>query len=67
MGAKYLNLTPPGHTFTPKCVYMPAGSYIILGRATESNPTHPYNGPFPREMSTSLNHAEAWYEDGRVG
>ena len=68
MGAKYLNLTPPsGHTFTPKCVYMPAGGRIVLGRATESNPTHPSNGLFPREMSISLNHAEVWYEDGRVG
>ena len=65
---KYLNLTPhSGYTFSSKHVYLPAGSRIILGRSTESNPSHPSNGLFPREMSISLNHAEVWYEDGRVG
>lgn len=68
MGAKYLNLSPPsGHTFTTKSIYLPAGSRIILGRATDSNPSHPTNGLFAREMSISLNHAEIWYEDGKVG
>jgi len=64
---KYLNLAPhSGYTFVSKHVYLPAGSRIILGRATESNPSHPANGLFAREMSISLNHAEVWYEDGRV-
>lgn len=68
MGMKYLNLTPhSGHTFAPKYVYLPAGARTLLGRATESNPSHPSNGLFPREMSISLNHAEFWYEDGKVG
>lgn len=67
-GMKYLNLTPhSGNTFLSKYVYLPAGGRIILGRATESNPSHPSNGLFPREMSISLNHAEIWYEDGKVG
>jgi len=68
MGMKSLILTPhSGFTFTPKNFYLPAGSRIILGRATESNPSHSSNGLFPREMSISLNHAEVWYEDGKVG
>lgn len=67
MVVKYLNLTPhSGYTFASKSVYLPAGNRIILGRATESNPSHPTNGLFPREMSISLNHAEVWYEDGKV-
>jgi hypothetical protein len=67
MGIKYLNLTPhSGHTFMPKSVYLPAGSRIILGRSTESNPSQSSNGLFPREMSISLNHAEVWFEDGKV-
>ncbi|KAF9792779.1 hypothetical protein BJ322DRAFT_74656 [Thelephora terrestris] len=66
-GMKYLNLTPhSGNTFLSKYVYLPPGGRIILGRATESNPGHPSNGLFPREMSISLNHAEIWYEDGKV-
>lgn len=67
MGVKYLTLAPhSGYTFASKTVYLPAGSRIVLGRATESNPSHPTNGLFQREMSISLNHAELWYEDGKV-
>jgi hypothetical protein len=67
-GMRYLSLTPhSGNTFAPKNVYLPAGNRIVLGRATESNPAHPSNALFPREMSISLNHAEIWYEDDKVG
>ena len=65
---KYLTLSPhSGHTFTPKHIYLPAGSRFVLGRATESTPSQTTNGLFPREMSISINHAEVWYEDGKVG